>query len=83
MVHMRRPNIMKRYVLDPLGMTRSGMVWRPEFEAVMANATGVGWSLGFGIQTDRNGQAHWQWGDYGIFRNYIIAYRRDESKRTR
>jgi CubicO group peptidase (beta-lactamase class C family) len=126
--------IMKRYVLDPLGMTRSGMVWRPDFEGVMANGhsvfrapqdyrkrleaissaslyttaaeyarfvcavmdgeglrpataremlssvidikdrPGLGWSLGFGLQTDRNGRAIWQWGDYGIFRNYIIAY---------
>jgi len=126
--------IMKRYVLDPLGMTRSGMVWRPDFEAVMANGhsifgqpqdfrkrseaissaslyttaaeyarfvcavmdgeglrpdtardmltsvidikdgPGLGWSLGFGLQNDRNGRALWQWGDYGIFRNYVIAY---------
>jgi CubicO group peptidase (beta-lactamase class C family) len=37
-------------------------------------APGLGWSLGFGMQTDANGMAIWQWGDYGIFRNYIIAY---------
>jgi CubicO group peptidase (beta-lactamase class C family) len=126
--------IMQRYVLDPLGMTRSGMVWRPAFEDVMANGHSVfaapqefrrrteatssaslyttageyarfvcavlkgeglrpstakemltsfidmkddkslGWSLGFGLQNDRNGTAFWQWGDYGIFRNYVIAY---------
>jgi tetratricopeptide (TPR) repeat protein len=35
---------------------------------------GVSWSLGFGLQTDANGSAFWQWGDYGIFRNYVIAY---------
>jgi len=35
---------------------------------------GLTWSLGFGIQEDGNGPAFWQWGDYGIFRNYIIAY---------
>lgn len=35
---------------------------------------GLTWSLGFGMQTDENGPAFWQWGDYGIFRNYIIAY---------
>jgi CubicO group peptidase (beta-lactamase class C family) len=35
---------------------------------------GLGWSLGFGTQDDANGRAIWQWGDYGIFRNYIIAY---------
>jgi CubicO group peptidase (beta-lactamase class C family) len=126
--------IMQRYVLGPLGMKRSGMVWRPEFEAVMANGhsafnapqafrkreeahaaaslyttageyarfvcavlngeglrratakemlssfidmtadKSLGWSLGFGLQTDPNGAALWQWGDYGIFRNYVIAY---------
>jgi tetratricopeptide (TPR) repeat protein len=35
---------------------------------------GLTWSLGFGMQEDENGTAFWQWGDYGIFRNYIIAY---------
>jgi CubicO group peptidase (beta-lactamase class C family) len=34
----------------------------------------VSWSLGFGLERTRNGQAFWQWGDYGIFRNYIAAY---------
>jgi CubicO group peptidase (beta-lactamase class C family) len=32
------------------------------------------WSLGFGLQEDANGVGFWQWGDYGIFRNYILAY---------
>jgi CubicO group peptidase (beta-lactamase class C family) len=32
-----------------------------------------GWGLGFGTQTDGQRTAFWQWGDYGIFRNYIIA----------
>jgi CubicO group peptidase (beta-lactamase class C family) len=35
---------------------------------------GLDWSLGFALQEDSNGKAFWQWGDYGIFRNYIIAY---------
>jgi tetratricopeptide (TPR) repeat protein len=39
----------------------------------------VSWSLGFGIQRDINGDAFWQWGDYGIFRSYIIAYRKQKS----
>jgi len=125
--------IQKR-VLDPLGMTRSCMVWRDDYESVMANGhdmfgrpqeirrytephaaaslyttaqdyarfvcavlngeglevetlkemlmsqvvvdedLGLGWSMGFGIQEDANGPAFWQWGDYGIFRNYILAY---------
>lgn len=34
----------------------------------------LGWSLGFGLQNDSNSKSFWQWGDYGIFRNYIIAY---------
>jgi CubicO group peptidase (beta-lactamase class C family) len=34
----------------------------------------VSWSLGFGLEQTPNGKAFWQWGDYGIFRNYIAAY---------
>jgi CubicO group peptidase (beta-lactamase class C family) len=126
--------LMKEYVIDPLGMTRSSMVWREPYEKTMANGhdqfgapqdfrkrieahaaaslyttaadyarfvcavmkgdglkaatwkemlapqitvdedRGLAWSLGFCLQTDANGTAFWQWGDYGIFRNYIIAY---------
>ncbi len=36
----------------------------------------VYWSLGFGIQRTANGDGFWQWGDYGIFRNYIVAYKK-------
>ncbi len=32
------------------------------------------WGLGFGIQRSGTGDAVWQWGDYGIFRNFVIAY---------
>jgi CubicO group peptidase (beta-lactamase class C family) len=126
--------IMQKYVLDPLGMKKSCMVWREGYEDTMANGHNVfstpqdfrkrteaiaaaslyttageyarfvcavmngeglksetwkemltsfidmkedkslGWSLGFGLQNDSNGKAFWQWGDYGIFRDYIIAY---------
>ena len=126
--------IMQKAVLDPLGMVRSGMVWRPAFEENMANGHNIfsvpqdfrkrieahaaaslyttaaeyarfvcavlngeglkpatakemltsfidvkddkslSWSLGFGLQNDGNGTALWQWGDYGIFRNYVIGY---------
>lgn len=126
--------IIDEYVLEPLGMKRSCMVWRNEYENTMANGhdafgdpqdfrkrqeahaaaslyttaveyarfvcavmngeglkdgtrkemltsfidmkddRSLGWSLGFGVQHDGNGTAFWQWGDYGIFRNYIIAY---------
>jgi CubicO group peptidase (beta-lactamase class C family) len=34
----------------------------------------VSWSLGFGLERTPNGKAFWQWGDYGIFRNYVVAY---------
>jgi tetratricopeptide (TPR) repeat protein len=40
----------------------------------MDKLKGLGWSLGFGTQNDQNGLALWQWGDYGQFRNYVIAY---------
>ncbi len=125
--------IAREYVLDPLGMTHSSVIWRDDFEAAAAHGHGllgtpepfrkyrrahaaasmyttaadyarfVGavlngeglepdvlasmltpeieidehntWSLGFGVQRDGNGDAFWQWGDYGIFRNFAIAYR--------
>lgn len=35
----------------------------------------VFWGLGFGLEHTDNGDAFWQWGDYGIFRNYIVAYK--------
>jgi CubicO group peptidase (beta-lactamase class C family) len=132
-------NLMQKEVLDPLGMTRSCMVWKSEYEKTMANGhellgkpeafrkrteadaaatlyttaedyakfvaavlsgrdlrpetfkemltpqidmdkdKGLGWSLGFGTQTDRNGLAIWQWGDFGIFRSYVIAYPGEKS----
>jgi CubicO group peptidase (beta-lactamase class C family) len=39
------------------------------------NEEGVSWSLGFGLDYSDQGEAFWQWGDYGIFRNYILAYK--------
>ena len=132
-------NLMQKEVLDPLGMTRSCMVWRADYEKNMANGhnffdkpdefhkrteaissatlyttaedyakfvcavmngtglkpetwkemltsqidmnkeKGLGWSLGFGTQDDANGRAIWQWGDYNVFRNYIIAYPREKT----
>jgi len=125
--------IVDAYVLEPLGMNHSSMVWREAYEKTMANGhwlygrpvdfrkrsrataaaslyttagdyarfvcavldgTGLkpethkdmlasfvdmndegtlGWGLGFGTQVDGDRTAFWQWGDYGIFRNYIIA----------
>ena len=126
--------LMQKEILDPLGMTRSCMVWKLAYEDTMASGhgllgrpeafrkrtkahagatlyttaedyamfvcavlngqglrpetrremttpqidmdkpKGLGWALGFGTQSDANGQALWQWGDYGTFRNYTIAY---------
>jgi CubicO group peptidase (beta-lactamase class C family) len=131
-------NLMQKEVLDPLGMTRSCMVWRDDYEKNMANGhsffgkpvdfrkrteaissaslyttaedyatfvcavlngkglrpetwnemltsqidmnkeKGLGWSLGFGTQDDATGRAIWQWGDYGVFRNYIMAYPKEK-----
>ncbi len=131
--------IMQKVVLDPLGMTKSCMVWRPAYEETMANGHNIfstpqdfrkrteahaaaslyttageyarfvcavlggeglkpetakemltsfidmkddkslGWSLGFGLQNDANGTAFWQWGDYGIFRNYVIGYPKNKT----
>jgi CubicO group peptidase (beta-lactamase class C family) len=38
-------------------------------------AEGLYWSLGFGLEDNSAGRAFWQWGDYGIFRNYIAAFK--------
>jgi CubicO group peptidase (beta-lactamase class C family) len=38
----------------------------------------VFWSLGFGIQRNSAGECFWQWGDYGIFRNYIVAFKKQK-----
>jgi CubicO group peptidase (beta-lactamase class C family) len=35
----------------------------------------VSWSLGFGIERTSSGPAFFQWGDYGTFRNYVVALR--------
>ena len=130
----RLEQLMQQEVLDPLGMSRSSMVWRDAYEEHMANGhsffgtpedfrrrteahaaaslyttaedyakfvaavlngTGLrpetldemltlqidknkemrlGWSLGFGTQDDEHGRAVWQWGDYNVFRDYVIAY---------
>lgn len=126
--------IINKYLLEPLNMKNSSVVWKKGFEETSANGhdkygkpkdfrkrkeahsaaslyttvvdyarfvcavidgtglkqetlkemlspqidvnkgKGLSWSLGFGLKKDNNGKAFWQWGDYGIFRNYIIAY---------
>ena len=44
---------------------------KPQIEV----AKDVSWGLGFGLEQTSNGPAFWQWGDYGIFRNYVVAYK--------
>lgn len=36
------------------------------------------WGLGFGLEHIDSGDAFWQWGDYGIFRNYVVAYKKQK-----
>jgi CubicO group peptidase (beta-lactamase class C family) len=38
----------------------------------------VYWGLGFGLEKTPNGDTFWQWGDYGIFRNYIVGYKKQK-----
>lgn len=47
-----------------------------EMLAPQINCEGnVLWSLGFGLENTPHGYGFWQWGDYGIFRNYVVAYK--------
>jgi CubicO group peptidase (beta-lactamase class C family) len=39
----------------------------------------VFWGLGFGLERTAGGDAFWQWGDYGIFRNYVVAYKKQKT----
>ena len=36
---------------------------------------GLSWAIGIGLEDTVFGKAVWQWGDLGIFRNYVIAYK--------
>lgn len=36
------------------------------------------WGIGFGLERTPNGDTFWQWGDYGIFRNYIVGYKKQK-----
>jgi CubicO group peptidase (beta-lactamase class C family) len=44
---------------------------RPQIDV----AKDVFWGLGFGLERTPNGNSFWQWGDYGIFRNYTVGYK--------
>jgi CubicO group peptidase (beta-lactamase class C family) len=38
----------------------------------------VYWGIGFGLERTPNGDAFWQWGDYGIFRSYIVGHKKQK-----
>ena len=38
----------------------------------------VYWGIGFGLERTPNGDAFWHWGDYGIFRSYIVGYKKQK-----
>jgi len=129
--------VMKTYILEPLGMKNSSMVWEDRYETQCASghnkfgetdgefrkyysgiapislytnaedyakfivavmndsglekksvlemltpqvkaAENISWSIGFGIEHTENGDAFWQWGDFGIFQNYVIAFKKQK-----
>ncbi len=53
------------------GLRSSDLMLAPQIHV----ADSVAWGLGFGIQQTSSGPTFFQWGDYGIFRNYIVALR--------
>ncbi len=59
-------------VMNGQGLSKSTveLMLTPQIEV----GKNVSWSLGFGLERTPSGKAFWQWGDYGIFRNYIVAY---------
>jgi hypothetical protein len=36
------------------------------------------WCLGWGLEHSVSGDAFWHWGDWGVFRNFAIAYRKQK-----
>jgi CubicO group peptidase (beta-lactamase class C family) len=51
-----------------------GEMLRPQIDV----SKDVYWGLGFGLEKNPNGDAFWQWGDYGIFRNYVVGYKKQK-----
>jgi len=47
---------------------------KPQIEV----AENISWGIGFGLERTSNGEAFWQWGDYGTFRNYVVGYKEDK-----
>lgn len=44
---------------------------KPQIEV----APDIAWGLGWGIEQTASGNAYWHWGDWGVFRNFAIAFR--------
>ena len=61
-------------VLNGEGLKQESLTEMLTSHITMSEDHKLYWSLGFGLQQDDRGQAIWQWGDYGVFRNYIIVY---------
>lgn len=54
-----------------LGSRSVDLMLTPQIDVV----DNVSWSMGFGIERTSGGIAFFQWGDYGTFRNYVVALR--------
>jgi CubicO group peptidase (beta-lactamase class C family) len=39
----------------------------------------ISWGLGWGIERTGAGDAFWHWGDWGVFRNFVIASRKQRA----
>lgn len=39
----------------------------------------IGWSLGWGLERTTAGESFWHWGDWGVFRNFVIGDRSSKS----
>jgi CubicO group peptidase (beta-lactamase class C family) len=63
-------------MLNDIGLKKEtiGLMLTPEIDV----AENVYWGLGFGLEKTSAGDGIWQWGDYGIFRNYIVAYKKQK-----
>lgn len=40
---------------------------------------GVSWGLGWGIEETVEGDAFWHWGDWGVYRNFALGYRKQKA----
>jgi len=63
-------------VLNNIGLKKEtvDLMLKPQIDV----ASDVFWGLGFGLQRTAGGEAFWQWGDYGIFRNYVVGYKKQK-----